>query len=324
MKTALLACAAALACVHVAHAQQPSPFQQGLSDRQKWETWFSTLSGDTKAGAEFWAGQRSLPHPGACFGPSGQDLGGFTAGCRDAQTLISPMDARRKTEPDYKAGFNAWVPGAVSTASTAPAASAPTPASAPAPAAPAPAQPTAPAAPAPAPTSPPQIFSPETREAVTGLATQARSCDEIFASSTTNAPHLIAVFHLPFTVQQFTSNDYAAWAAGKLSIYNWGYCTPQQLAQHFITAQPYPSAPVPVAPAEPAPAPNSDQLPEYNITAACGGNQECVQDAYNERALASFFWQRVSPQARATCVDSTSRFASYEMLETCLLSYSRN
>lgn len=113
MRNLLLAGAAALALIHPAHAQRTIPFQQGFADRQQWEEWFASLSGDTKAGAEFWAGQRSLPHPGACFGPTGQDLGGFTAGCLGAQQRLSPMDARRKSEPDYKAGFNAWVPGAL-------------------------------------------------------------------------------------------------------------------------------------------------------------------------------------------------------------------
>jgi hypothetical protein len=50
-------------------------FQDGLRDRTSWERWFAGTSGDFKDGAEYWAGQRSLPHPGPCYGPSGQHLG---------------------------------------------------------------------------------------------------------------------------------------------------------------------------------------------------------------------------------------------------------
>jgi hypothetical protein len=102
-----------------AYAQQPSlptaspavaAFQDGLADRQKWEDWFATLSGDTKTGAEYWAGQRSLPHPGSCYAAAGQSLGDFTVGCMEAQDRLGPTDARRKNEPTYKDGWNAWTP----------------------------------------------------------------------------------------------------------------------------------------------------------------------------------------------------------------------
>jgi len=36
------------------------PFQDGLADRQKWETWFARTVGDFRSGAEYWAGHRSL------------------------------------------------------------------------------------------------------------------------------------------------------------------------------------------------------------------------------------------------------------------------
>jgi hypothetical protein len=93
------------------HAPAPAPtntvstktaFEQGVVDRQGWEDWFAATTGDYRTGAVYWAAQRSLPHPGSCA-----TLGGdATSGCTAAQARLSPTDARRKTEPDYRAGWN--------------------------------------------------------------------------------------------------------------------------------------------------------------------------------------------------------------------------
>jgi hypothetical protein len=86
------------------------PFAQGHGDRQAWESWFNGLNGQYKVGAEFWAGQRSLPHPAPCFAAGGRDLGAWTDGCVAAQRLLGPSDARRKNEPDYRLGWNSFDP----------------------------------------------------------------------------------------------------------------------------------------------------------------------------------------------------------------------
>ncbi len=99
-----LALATAFAVAQPAHAQ--SMFDQGLQDRTAWEQWFNGLQGDYKTGAFFWAGQRSLPHPGSCQQMSAP----FYAGCTQAKVKLSSSDALRKSEPDYKAGWNAWTP----------------------------------------------------------------------------------------------------------------------------------------------------------------------------------------------------------------------
>ncbi len=110
-----LALATALAVAQPAHAG--SMFDQGLQDRAAWEQWFNSLQGDAKTGAFYWAGQRSLPHPGSCQQMSNE----FYAGCTQAKLKLSASDTLRKTEPAYKAGWNAWTPSAV------PQAAAPTP-----------------------------------------------------------------------------------------------------------------------------------------------------------------------------------------------------
>jgi hypothetical protein len=84
---------------------QPSAaFQQGQADRQTWEVWFNSQSGDYRAGAYYWSGQRSLLYPGSCTesAPSGD----WTAGCFAAQQKLAAPDVRRKIEPEYRLGWN--------------------------------------------------------------------------------------------------------------------------------------------------------------------------------------------------------------------------
>ena len=87
-------------------------YQDGLRDRAAWEEWFNSLRGDYKTGAFHWVSQRSLPHPGSCQQMSGD----FYSGCTAAKTRLSASDTRRKTEPGYKAGWNAWNPSDLTTA----------------------------------------------------------------------------------------------------------------------------------------------------------------------------------------------------------------
>jgi serine/threonine protein kinase len=88
--------------------QPATAFDQGLADRKGWETWFNALSSDYHEGARYWSAQRSLPKPGSCFGPGGQSLGDWTAGCIAAQQRLAPTDARRKSEPEYRQGWNSY------------------------------------------------------------------------------------------------------------------------------------------------------------------------------------------------------------------------
>jgi hypothetical protein len=86
---------------------QPSPaYRQGQADRQAWETWFGTLTGDYRAGADWWSGQRSLPHPGSCSAAPPSAGADWMAGCIAAQERLAPSDVRRRMEPDYRLGWN--------------------------------------------------------------------------------------------------------------------------------------------------------------------------------------------------------------------------
>jgi hypothetical protein len=83
-------------------AQTSSSFYDGAHDRMTWETWFNGLAGEEHDGAYFWAAQRSLPVPANCTRLGGEG----TLGCLEAKKLLDPTDVRRKTDPEYKAGWN--------------------------------------------------------------------------------------------------------------------------------------------------------------------------------------------------------------------------
>jgi hypothetical protein len=88
-------------------ANAVTPFQQGLTDRQAWESWFAGTVGDYRTGAFYWSGQRSLAHPGSCAALAGE----ATAGCLAAKARLDLSDIRRKSEPDYRIGWNSVVSG---------------------------------------------------------------------------------------------------------------------------------------------------------------------------------------------------------------------
>jgi hypothetical protein len=79
-------------------------YQKGLLDRTNWEKWLVAIPAENRAGAEFWASQRSLKTPGSCYAGTPQ----FTEGCQVAKVILDPSDVLRKGNADYKAGWNAY------------------------------------------------------------------------------------------------------------------------------------------------------------------------------------------------------------------------
>jgi len=87
----------------------PSPdraYTEGLADRTAWETWLNGQQGDYRAGAFYWSGQRSLPKPGSCEVPGHSKA--WSDGCLAARGHLALPDARRRSEPKYKAGWNSF------------------------------------------------------------------------------------------------------------------------------------------------------------------------------------------------------------------------
>jgi hypothetical protein len=78
-------------------------FQKGLADHIAWQKWVDSFSGEFRAGIEWWASQRSMPNPGSCVGSPG-----FVAGCNQAKARLAPYDLLRRTQPEYKFGWNSY------------------------------------------------------------------------------------------------------------------------------------------------------------------------------------------------------------------------
>ena len=87
----------------------PVAFQQGQADRRAWEAWFISQTGESRAGADYWAAHRSLPNAGSCNAAPPSTGADWSAGCVAAQKKLAAPDVRRKTEPEYRLGWNAPV-----------------------------------------------------------------------------------------------------------------------------------------------------------------------------------------------------------------------
>jgi hypothetical protein len=94
----------------VAAPDQPhksQAYQDGARDRSDWESWFASVTGDEHEGADYWSGVRNTPGDHACTDGKGATSADFQKGCNEARDKLTPIDARRRAELDYKAGFNA-------------------------------------------------------------------------------------------------------------------------------------------------------------------------------------------------------------------------
>ena len=101
-------CGALLLATGAAAQELPIPAQsQGHSDRQAFEAWVQALPADQHRGADFWAQERSKPKPQSCAARGLAEPAGFTTGCDEARGRLAGFDVRRKTEPDYRGGWNA-------------------------------------------------------------------------------------------------------------------------------------------------------------------------------------------------------------------------
>lgn len=107
-KSFLAVFAAALALVAQQALGEPvSSYQAGVMDRASFGQWYAGLTGDYRSGAMYWVAHRSSPREARC-----PDQGDQAAGCLAAQQKLSPFDTRRKSDPNYRRGWNdASAPG---------------------------------------------------------------------------------------------------------------------------------------------------------------------------------------------------------------------
>jgi serine/threonine protein kinase len=99
-------------------------FEQGLTDRQSYETWVSSLSDGSqfKTGALYWTSVRSTKKAAVgCHGPGytgTDDQNNWASGCEAAKAKLAPSDYRRRTNPNYRNGWNSVYAAPASTAAT--------------------------------------------------------------------------------------------------------------------------------------------------------------------------------------------------------------
>lgn len=85
---------------------ETAAFEKGQSDRRAWEAWVAGLSGSFRDGVEWWAGVRSTTRPPSCAAAPGADRPSAVAGCEQAKLWLTSSDVRRRSEPDYRRGWN--------------------------------------------------------------------------------------------------------------------------------------------------------------------------------------------------------------------------
>lgn len=105
--TAMLYIAGALA-MGLPKSALATPFYEGLTARTYYEQWFEGLTDVQKAGAAFWATERSKPQPKPCG--SGSDAWNpvWMESCLEARQRLKPSDARRRVESAYRTGWNSY------------------------------------------------------------------------------------------------------------------------------------------------------------------------------------------------------------------------
>jgi ABC-type sugar transport system permease subunit len=82
-------------------------YQRGQQDRQQYESWFHSLSGDYLSGASYWEAHRSVRNHAACdlAAPAGS-TGQWVEGCLADKAHLDGSDLLRHESSTYRAGWN--------------------------------------------------------------------------------------------------------------------------------------------------------------------------------------------------------------------------
>lgn len=90
-------------------SETSNSYREGAADWRKLQAWFEPQTGDRRAGADFWSANRNQAGHKSCD-EAGQDYSGdksaFIDGCQDAKRHLDPIDAKRTSDSEYRAGFN--------------------------------------------------------------------------------------------------------------------------------------------------------------------------------------------------------------------------
>lgn len=86
----------------------PSQTLSKLKDTRtaSFEKWLAGLNSDKRRGADFWTQERSKPKAISCLAVEASSIAEFVVGCREAQSRLSLPDVLRRTESEYRKGWN--------------------------------------------------------------------------------------------------------------------------------------------------------------------------------------------------------------------------
>ena len=80
-------------------------YRQGVADWRDLQAWFGAQTGDRRAGADYWAANRSIAGHASCVAAAPAGNQDFVAACEEAKRRLGPIDERRHNDPQYQAGF---------------------------------------------------------------------------------------------------------------------------------------------------------------------------------------------------------------------------
>lgn len=87
-------------------SQQKPAFEAGRAARVEYEKWRASLEGEFKQGAEWWAAHRSTAAKDKLSCATEPHSATWVLGCIGAEKMLKPIDVRRLSEPEFRAGWN--------------------------------------------------------------------------------------------------------------------------------------------------------------------------------------------------------------------------
>src|SRR5260370_21149108 len=88
-----------------AAAAVSSGYDLGMEDWDRLRDWFGSQTGDRRAGADYWAANRSIGGHRSCSEAAQSytlgDRSAFAAGCADAKLRLDSIDAKPLSHPSY-------------------------------------------------------------------------------------------------------------------------------------------------------------------------------------------------------------------------------
>jgi Protein of unknown function (DUF4236)/Putative peptidoglycan binding domain len=96
----------------VTSPSSPDAYSQGSADWRDLKRWSDSQTDEEGTGVHYWEANRNVPGHASCAEMAGKRLVGggdrsaFRVGCEEAKQRLDPIDDRRRTDPEYRAGFS--------------------------------------------------------------------------------------------------------------------------------------------------------------------------------------------------------------------------